>query len=447
MGMKWHWIIPIIVIFLILGLFLSSDVFAQKNQNEIYISELKPRETLAAGEKKVIILYKSEIKNEHINNLKDMGGKVKHVYSIIPGIAATVDESYIQSLESDENVSQVFEDKKVYAFLDGSIPQINADQVHLDGFSGIGVKVCIIDTGVRDDHPALDQLMSEIDFFNGDTNADDDNGHGTHVAGIVASTDPVKKGVAFGSSLLAAKVLGSDGVGDSSDVVFAIQWCIANGADIISMSLGGEETYSNSSTCDLDEVMAQASNNAVDQGVIVVAASGNDFIDRIVAPACASKAIAVGAVDDGDVRAGFSNFGPLLDVVAPGVSINSLNLGTGFTTLSGTSMATPHVAGLLALMLQKDPTLQPEEASMIIKTTAVDLGDPGIDSEYGYGRIDAAAALTTSTASSNAIVGGTSLPIDTTSLLVAGLYTNVLWIIPVIGAGAGIVIFMLKRNH
>jgi len=358
-------------------------------------SKLKIPEKVAAGEKKVIILYKSEIKNEHIDKLKNMGGKIKHIYSIIPGIAATVDESYIQYLESDENVSQVFEDKEVHALLDGSIPQINADQAHLGGFSGSGVNVCIIDTGVRDDHPALNPLINEIDFFNDDTNADDDNGHGTHVAGIVASTDPVIKGVAFGSSLLAAKVLGSDGVGDTSDVVLAIQWCVDNGADIISMSLGGDVAYSNSSICDQNEVMAQASNNAVDQGVIVVAASGNDGFNFIIAPACASKVIAVGAVNDDDVRAGFSNYGPLLDVVAPGVSINSLDLGTGFTTLSGTSMATPHVAGLLALMLQNDPTLQPEEASMIIKTTAVDLGDPGIDLEYGYGRIDASFLIDT----------------------------------------------------
>ena len=156
------------------------------------------------------------------------------------------------------------------------------------------------------------------------------------------------------------------------------------------------------STCDLNSngtinLEAQAVNNAVNQGVVVAAASGNNGVDNgIVSPACASKAIAVGAIDQLDHRTAFSNEGTNLAVVAPGVAITSLRSpsnGGGFIALSGTSMATPHVVGLTALLLEKNPNLTPQQVRTTIQNTALDLGTPGFDTIYGNGRIRANNAI------------------------------------------------------
>lgn len=339
--------------------------------------------------KRVIILYKADVIDQDVGDLEEIGAKIKHRYNIIPAISADVDEEDIDDIESDEDVVAVFEDMRVHAFLSDSVPQINANYVHSDGVTGSGVKVCIVDTGVDDSHPALNPLIAEYDFVNGDANAADDNGHGTHVAGIVASTDSTYKGVAYGASLMAAKVLDAGGSGWASDVMAGIDWCVANGADIISMSLGGG-AYT--STCD-SEPIAQSSNNAVNQGVVVFAATGNDgYINAIAAPACASKVIAVGAVDKNDGRTPYSNEGTELDIVAPGTGTTSTYLGGGFATLTGTSMATPHASGTAALVLETNPVLTPVEVRTILQDTALDLGATGFDTIYGHGRVDAYAA-------------------------------------------------------
>jgi len=354
-------------------------------------------------EKKVIILYKSDEtdkkddkgkkhkdKEKHVEKLKEKNAKIKYVYDIIPGIAATIDEDSIIDLMNDEDVLAVVDDVEVYAHLQFSIPQINADDVHAAGITGAGVNVCIVDTGVDDSHPALNSVIAEYDFINNDSDATDDHYHGTHVAGIVASIDSTYKGVAPGASLMAAKVLGSTGSGTISSVIQGIDWCVANGADIITMSLGYGLF---AGTCDtLDAI---ASNNAVAAGVVVIASSGNNgSTNGMGSPSCGSDVISVGAVSQTDVRAGFSNGSTELDVVAPGVSIQSLNLGgSGYRTLSGTSMAAPHVAGTVALMLEKNSELTPDEIRTILHESSVDLGSPGFDNLYGYGRINAQAAV------------------------------------------------------
>ncbi|QLH08336.1 S8 family serine peptidase [Candidatus Nitrosotenuis sp. DW1] len=277
----------------------------------------------------------------------------------------------------------------MHAFLDFSVSHIQADTVQSSGISGAGVKVCVVDTGVDDTHPSLNPLIAEYDFVNGDNDATDDEGHGTHVAGIIASRHSTYKGVAPDASLMAAKVLDNTGTGFMSDVIAGIDWCVANGADVINLSLGGGVFVG---TCD-SQPDAIAVNNAVDAGVVVAVASGNDgYINAISSPACASKAIAVGALDDYDGRTPFSNEGIELDVVALGVNIRSLNApinGGDFVDATGTSMATPHVAGLAALLSSTNPYASSTQISSIIKTTSLDLGASGFDTIYGYGRIQA----------------------------------------------------------
>jgi PKD repeat protein len=343
----------------------------------------------SSSERRVLILYKSDITPANLDDVQKVAKLIKNKISLIRAIVATVNENDIPKIASDGDVLGVYEDIPVSITLTQSVPKIGADKVHTTGVTGSGVRVCIVDTGVDDSHPALSPLVAEKDFVNDDNNAMDDHGHGTHVAGIVASKDPTVKGVAPGVSLMAAKVMDSKGTGWSSDVISGIEWCVNNGADVINMSLGGG---SYATACD-NEPLAKAANTAVDRGVVVVAASGNNgYANALVSPACGSKVISVGAVWKDDSWATFSNGGIILDVVAPGVSIRSTHLLGSFKYLSGTSMASPHVAGVSALLLAANPSLTPSDVDTILKTTAVDLGTAGFDTTFGYGRVDAYSA-------------------------------------------------------
>lgn len=383
-------------IIIIGGMFYAQQIFGQENNsfksplNNFTSSTELP---VDGNEKKVIVLYKSDITKEEINFLKNKNGKIKSQFKIIPAVALSIDEKYFGEIKANKNVVDIFPDDRVHATLISSVPQINANQVHSNGFTGSGVKTCILDTGIDHLHPAFDPtaVVAEKDFVNNDNDASDDEGHGTHVAAIVASTDSTYRGVAFGSSLMIGKVLDDTGSGFISDVISGIGWCVNNGAQIISMSLGAN--FNQNTACD-NEPIAQASNNAFDLGVVVVAATGNDGrINKIDKPACGSKVIAVGAVDINDGRTSFSNEGTQLEIVAPGVGIVSAALGGGFVPKTGTSMATPHVSGTAALILQEDPTKTPTEVRAVLQATAVDLGASGFDTIYGYGRVNALDAV------------------------------------------------------
>ena len=378
--------------------------------------QIKSKMGLQPNEERVIIIYKDNVKKTDKDNLEKKGGKIKTLLDKIHGVAVQIDQAKLEEIKSDPNVAQVIEDTIMYASLSTSVPQIGANLVQSSGITGKNAKVCIVDTGVDDTHPALNHLVAEFDFVNNDNDATDDNGHGTHVAGIIASHDTTYKGVAPDASLMAAKVLASNGMGFTSNVITAINWCVTNGADVINLSLGGSTLYT--STCDLNSngtinLEAQAVNNAVNQGVVVAAASGNNGVDNgIVSPACASKAIAVGAIDQLDHRTAFSNEGTNLAVVAPGVAITSLRSpsnGGGFIALSGTSMATPHVVGLTALLLEKNPNLTPQQVRTTIQNTALDLGTPGFDTIYGNGRIRANNAILTTIPSSVSVSSSTGI--------------------------------------
>lgn len=256
------------------------------------------------------------------------------------------------------------------------------------------ITVAVIDTGIDLDHPDLDCIVPDgepkitagWDYANDDSSADDDHSHGTHVAGIIsACTDNGIgiAGVAPNVRLMPVKVLDSSGSGSYSDVANGIIFAVNNGANIINLSLGG---YSGNST------LASAVQYANSNGVLVIAASGNAGISSIYYPAAYSEAMAIGATDSNDNRAYYSNYGDGLDVVAPGSSIYSTVLGS-YGYKSGTSMATPYVAGLAALIWSLDPALSNTEVREIIQTTADDKGIAGYDVYYGHGRINAYKAL------------------------------------------------------
>ena len=292
----------------------------------------------------------------------------------------------------------VREDKKYYLLDLKSDLQINADDVWVWGYDGFGVTIAILDTGVDDGHIELnDSVIATKNFVSG--SSEDRDGHGTHVSGIITGNgiynieNNSAKGVSFGADIMVGKVCGPEFC-YSSDVMAGIEWAVENGADIISMSLGGGNY---TGYCD-EDYLANKSNWAVEQGVVVIAASGNDNAG-VSSPACGTKVISVGAVDENDIRASFSNYGVALDFVAPGVDILStyschvpgLSCDSyWYKYMSGTSMSAPHVAGMSALILHADPSLTPSKVKQALIDTAVDLGDPGKDDYYGYGRIDGA---------------------------------------------------------
>ena len=242
--------------------------------------------------------------------------------------------------------------------------------------------MAVIDTGIDNDHPDLG-VTGGVNFVRigrrVNPNAwDDDNGHGTHVAGIIAARDNDigVVGVAPGASLYAVKVLNANGSGYYSDIIAGLQWCINSDAPIhvVNMSLGG--------TSD-SPAMESACIAARDKKIFLVAAAGNSG-GGVIYPAAYESVIAVAATDKSDVRASWSCFGEEIDIAAPGVNIYSTYKGGGYTTMSGTSMASPHVAGTLALSLDVDKLL----------STADDLGDHGLDIYYGNGLVDAEEAAT-----------------------------------------------------
>jgi len=256
------------------------------------------------------------------------------------------------------------------------------------------VMVAVIDTGVDYTHDDLDdgRVRTDIDkdYVNNDNDAMDDHGHGTHVAGIIAAETNNGIGVAgvmWQAQILPLKVCNSRGSCAADDVASAIRYAADQEADVINMSLGG--------SC--SQTIADAVNYAYfDKDVVIVAAAGNSGYS-ISYPAKHAPVIAVGATDRDDKRAYFSSRGAELDVMAPGVGIWSTVPDNDYDDMKGTSMASPHAAGVAGLLLTQRPTLTNTHVAEILRQSADDLGQSGFDRYYGYGRVNAFQALQTPT--------------------------------------------------
>jgi hypothetical protein len=279
--------------------------------------------------------------------------------------------------------------------------QIRADEVWALGYTGSGVTVAVLDTGVDVTHPELtSSIVGGRSFVYYTQSYADDHGHGTHVSGIITSDgiDANSKGAAYNAQVWMAKVCDASGNCLTSDMVAAIQYVVTNHiAKVMSISIGGGGTTD--SNCDSDYLASQI-NWAYNNGVVSVIAAGNNDPKGIVnSPACASKAIAVAAVDSSDNLASFSDYGNALrdhGVAAPGASIYSTVPGGSYASWSGTSMATPHVSATIALMLQKNPNLALSAIKSIIFNSANCLGGKygSCPNTYiGYGRVDASNAV------------------------------------------------------
>lgn len=253
---------------------------------------------------------------------------------------------------------------------------------------GNGVLVSVIDTGLPD-HPDLNsQIIDAANFTKSPLR--DSIGHSTHVASIIAAKENGEGvvGLAPESKLLIAKALGDDGSGTDESIANAIRWSINSGAHIINMSLGGPAASE-----PWMKKTKQACQDAYDAGVILFAASGNEQDHKVNTPARFGSCISVGAVDSETTRAHFSNRGDLLDFVGAGVNIYGCYLNQGYAELSGTSMATPQLSGLAALILASHlqvpnpttPILNATDMKKHLLRISEDLGDVGKDKDYGHG--------------------------------------------------------------
>lgn len=244
------------------------------------------------------------------------------------------------------------------------------------------VIIAVLDTGVDLSHPDLSsKLTAGYDFVQKDAIPQDEHGHGTHVAGIAAAATNNGAGVAgvsWGAEIMPLRVLDAYGNGSYANAAEAIRYAADHGARVINMSIGGS-SYS--------EVLEDAVNYAAEMGVILVAATGNSGSSTVLYPARFGPVVAVGATDAANVRASFSNSGSSIDVMAPGVSIFSTYPGGQYRFNTGTSMATPMVAGFAALLASLPGMNTSMEIITVMKATALDLGPGGWDSSYGWGLI------------------------------------------------------------
>ena len=267
--------------------------------------------------------------------------------------------------------------------------RIKADQALDTGYEGAGVVVALLDTGIDAGHPDLAaNIISGWNFIDNNSNVTDVDGHGTMVAGIVAAVANNSIGIAGVApkvSIMPLKVL-SESDGSLIDVNSAIRYAADHGAKIIGMSLGG--SYSR-----LSQAMENAIDYAYKRGCILVAGAGNDNSTEPFYPAYYDQVIAVSAIDQGDMKASFSNYGSYIDFCAPGVGILSTTKGGGYGYADGTSFATPFVTGVVALMLSKYPSMNADSVVAALRSQAEDLGLAGWDQYYGWGLVNAYAAV------------------------------------------------------
>ncbi|MFD9457646.1 S8 family serine peptidase [Streptomyces sp. NPDC059985] len=308
-------------------------------------------------------------------------------------------------------------DGKVRANLERSTRQVNATAAWAAGLDGAGTKVAVLDTGTDLDHPDLKgRVAASKNFTDSDTDADR-QGHGTHtistVGGSGAESGGAKKGVAPGAELLSGKVLNDEGYGLDSWIIAGMEWAAASKADVVSMSLGDPSQ----TAC--DDPLAAAAEQLSQQGPLFVIAAGNSGPgnNTVSSPGCAPSVLTVGAVDRDDTTANFSSRGPAglahtlkPEIAAPGVGISAAAAGGrgvyAYQSMSGTSMATPHVAGAAAILKQRHPDWSARQLKAALVGSA-NTAVPGDVRETGGGRLDVKAALDATVTGAPAVQGGT----------------------------------------
>ncbi|MCS1350198.1 S8 family peptidase [Mechercharimyces sp. CAU 1602] len=358
---------------------------------------------------------------------KGLNVRPNKMFSSIQTCAMKCSLSQLEELVKQPGVRKVYLDRKVHTMLNTATPTSRSPKVWSQGYRGKGVTIAIIDTGIAL-HPDLvdeGRLIAFKDFVNNKKEAYDDNGHGTHCAGIAAGnggkSDGKYRGAAPAANIIGVKVLDRMGSGSLSDVIAGIEWCMNNKEKykikVISLSLGSRATQTHR-----EDPVCQISKKAVQSGLTVVVAAGNEGPEErtISSPGIEPSVITVGASNDkgtvtreDDSIASFSSRGPTIDrlqkpdVVAPGTNITSLRsagsyidkisadqrVGQYYTTMSGTSMATPLVAGIAALLYDKHPDWTPAQVKKALASTATDMKQSPQDQGSGQVQADAASQM------------------------------------------------------
>ncbi|GAB3432861.1 S8/S53 family peptidase [Flindersiella endophytica] len=346
--------------------------------------------------------------------LTDAGAQVTRDLGSVRGSVTRTPKArsatFWRSLRDDPNgVGKIWLDGRVEASLDQSVPQIGAPDAWRAGYTGKGVKVAVLDTGIDATHPDLaDAVLEAKDFTGSPSGTQDKVGHGTHVSSIVTGSGAASggryQGVAPDAQILAGKVLGDDGYGYDSQIISGMEWAASEGARVVNLSLGGPDQAG-------INPMEEAVNRLTERtGALFVIASGNDGPHSVSSPGSADAALTVGAVDKSDQLAEFSSTGPRFgdhaikpDVTAPGVDIAAARAsGTSmgevmddhYTRASGTSMATPHVAGAAAVLLEQHPDWTAAQLKPFLMSTATPNPELG-PFQQGTGRVDLGQAIAT----------------------------------------------------
>lgn len=330
-----------------------------------------------------IVLFKNDSAKQQII---DSGGVITENFDNFPALKAQIPINQITNLANSEDILSIEDDQKVVIegqIQDWGVSTVQSQKSWNRSLSGKNVKVAVIDSGIS---PHNDLTISGgKSFVKYTTSFDDDNGHGTHIAGIIGAKNNNigVVGVAPDSMLYALKVLDKDGNGYLTDIIAALDWSVTNKMDILNLSLGSLES---------SPVLEYAINKAYNSGILIVAAGGNEGKsdgkgDTVAYPAKYTSVIGVSAINKLKERAPFSATGNTIEFAAPGVSILSTHLNNSYARFSGTSQATGFVTGNLAILKEMYPTMNNSSLRNHLKRNSLDLGLPGHDAWFGNGLV------------------------------------------------------------